>query len=152
MTTYVLKPRLPVRAFLVSAVLTMVGAGLLVAALSSRWHIAAVVAAAVVLAAGVVLLAMALISMRTLRMKITFDDDGYRIKGPGSDVTGAWRDVTKVVQTDEGARLVFHHGEVRRTHLWCPGGADDPQMQALTADLGRRLDHSRGLTNLIVPG
>lgn len=144
MTEYLLKPRLPVRAFLVSALLAVAGAVVLVAALDQSWHRAVAVVGGVLLLTGLVLLVLALVSLRTLALKVRVDDAGYRIVGPDLDVEGRWDEVTKVVQVDDGARLVFHLGEVRRTHLWCPGGAEDPQMQALTRDVARRLDANRG--------
>jgi len=146
---YVLRPRPPIRAFLIAAVLALVGAAVLVVSLTVRWPLAATLVAGVVLLAGLVLLVLALVSLRSLAMKVSFDADGYRIKGPDIDVTGQWSNVTKVVQADDGARLIFHHGEVRRTHLWCPGGGADPQMHALTAEVSRRLDADRGYSDLI---
>ena len=75
-----------------------------------------------------------------------------RMQGKSVLVTGAAFGIgraTAVTFADEGARLIFSHGEVERTHLWCPGGATDPQFQALTRDLVGYLDRSRGYRNIV---
>ena len=51
-TTYVLKPRPPVRAFALSAVLSLAGAGLLAAASGQGWGTGWVAASALLLAVG----------------------------------------------------------------------------------------------------
>ena len=56
---HVIKPQPPVRAFVTAAVADLVGAVVLVAALSQGWHVALVVVGALLLAAGVGLLVMA---------------------------------------------------------------------------------------------
>lgn len=147
MNTYVLKPRPPVRAFAIAGVLSLVGALLVVWAASRQAALVWQVLAVIVLVVGVALAVLGAVSMVKMRTFITLDDKGYTIKGPGIDKGGEWSDVTKVTTTHQGAHLTMYHGEVGRTHIMCPGGADDPQMTALAQDIADHLDQNRGYTN-----
>lgn len=141
---YVLAPRTPMRAFLVAAALVLVGA-LLVALLAANGAATVwLVLAAIVLVAGLALAGMGLASMRTMRTFVELDPEGYHITGPQVDRRGTWTEVTRVTTSAEGAHLTLYHGEVARTHILCPTGGDDPQMQGLVADIARHLDDSRG--------
>ena len=146
--TYTLKPRLPLRAFVVAAATSVVGALVTVLAGANRWHVSVLIIGIGLVVAAVALVVAALISLRTMRTVVEVDDEGFQVRGPGVDKRAAWVDVTRVAVADDGARLIFSHGEVERTHLWCPGGATDPQFQALTRDLVGYLDRSRGYRNL----
>ena len=141
---HVIKPRTPVRAFIIAAVLVLVGAVLV--AVSAAQSAGAVWAAlpAVLMVAGLALVGIAVASMVKMRTFVTVDDEGYRITGPGVDKQGTWVDVTRVTTSSNGSHLTLYHGEVGRTHILCPAGGDDPSMQALVADISRRLDDSRG--------
>ncbi|MGA4670488.1 hypothetical protein ACPCG0_11970 [Propionibacteriaceae bacterium Y1923] len=149
MKTYTLRPRLPLRAFVLAAVVSVVGALVAVLAGANGWPAAVFVGGMVLLVAAVLLVGAAVISMRSMRTFVDLDDEGFHIHGPGVDKRGEWAEVTRVALADDGARLVFSHGEVERTHLWCPGGATDPEFQALTRDLVTRLDRSRGYRNVL---
>lgn len=148
MTGYVLRPRPPIRAFAMAAVLSLVGAGLLVG-FGSRGVLGGQIAGWIVLGVGLLLGVIGLVSMRTMRVLVDLDDEGFRVHGPGVDKRSDWSSITKVVSADDGARLIFHHGAIERTHLWCPMGAGDPQMQALAEDVARRLDAANGYRHLI---
>ena len=78
-TSYVIKPQPPVRAFAIAAVLSLLGAALIVAALTLAWHWIAIVGGAVVLAAGLVLMAAGLLSMRAREVTLRLSDDGYEL-------------------------------------------------------------------------
>jgi len=136
---YVLRPRPPVRAFVIAAVLALLGA-VLAAAASGGWSVLGVL----VLFAGLALAGVAGWSMLTMRTFVDVDDQGYRIHGPGTDKSGAWREVTKVTTSAGGSHLTLYHGQVARTHVLAPVGAGDAEMQALVADIAARLDASRG--------
>lgn len=139
---YVLKPRPPVRAFVIAAIATLVGAIMMAACRHSAFVLVAL--SALVMALGIALAVMAGISMVRMRTFVELSDEGYRITGPGTDRQGSWAEVTKVTTSANGAHLTFHHGEVGRTHILCPGGGDDEQMQALVADVAKHLDTDRG--------
>lgn len=140
---HVIKPQPPVRAFVTAAVADLVGAVVLVAALSQGWHVALVVLGALLLVAGVGLLVMALVSMNRFAARFTLTDDGYRLVGPGVEHSGEWADVSKVTQSQEGSHVTIYHGAVRRTHLLFPGG-DRAQIDAVLADIRARLQAAKG--------
>ena len=141
--TFFLKPRPPLRAFGIAAVLSVVGAGLLVAALQSGWHVAVSILAGVVLAAGIVLFFMALVAMDKLGVRITVDDEGYEISGTDQDHSGKWSDVTKVTQAVDTAHITIYHGNVRRTHLIFPGGPAQQQMGEVVDAILERLGRAK---------
>lgn len=143
-TVHVIAPRPPMRAFLVAAVLTFLGAALVALAAGHHAAVVWVVLAAVVLLAGIALACAGAVSMRRMRTFVTLDDDGYRITAPGTDQRGEWADVTRVTSTANGAHLTLHHGEVGRTHIISPAGGGDPAMASLATDIAHRLDDSRG--------
>ncbi|MGO4956846.1 hypothetical protein ACTQ49_06185 [Luteococcus sp. Sow4_B9] len=142
--TYVLKPRPPVRAFVIAAGMTLLGALLVSLATAKEAALLWVVLAAIILIAGLVLAAMAGWSMVTMRTFVDLDPKGYRIHGPGTDKSGTWGDVTKVTTSAQGSHLTLYHGEVGRTHLICPGGGEDEEMKALVAAVAQHLDADRG--------
>ena len=142
-STHVIKPQPPVRAFVTAAVADLVGAVLLVAALSQGWHVAFAVLGGLILLAGVALLVMALVSMNRFAARLTLTDEGYRLTGPGVDHEGAWADVSKVTQSQEGSHVTIYHGAVRRTHLLFPGG-DRAQISEVLADIRARLQAAKG--------
>lgn len=145
MKTYTIKPRPPVRAFVLAAALSVVGALVMVLGEALLWTILG----GVLLGLGLVLLVVALISMRTMQVKVHLDDEGFHARGPNIDKRKAWSDVTKVALSQDETHLVFSHGEVERTHLFCPGGAGDEEFAAMITDITERLDASRGYRNMI---
>lgn len=146
MRTFTLRPRPPLRAFVLGALVSVVGALVTVLAAANAWPLAALVAGIVLIIAGVVLVVGGFASMRVMRVFVDVDDEGFRVRGAGADKRRTWAEVSKVVLADGGTRLVFSHGEVERTHLWCPAGADDPEFLGLIGEVSRRLDKSRGYT------
>lgn len=139
--TFFLKPRPPLRAFGIAALLSIAGAVLLVLALQNAWHVVVSILAGVLLVAGIALFVMALIAMDKLGVRITVNDEGYEISGTDQDHSGSWTDVTKVTQAVDAAHITIYHGNVRRTHLIFPGGPAQAQMgevvDAILERLGR---------------
>ena len=76
---HVIKPRTPVRAFIIAAVLVLVGAVLV--AVSAAQSAGAVWAAlpAVLMVAGLALVGIAVASMVKMRTFITVDDEGFLV-------------------------------------------------------------------------
>lgn len=138
--TFILRPRPPLRAFAIAAILSLVGAVMLVFSLQSDWHVVVTVLAVIALALGVVLFAMALVSMARLGVRISLTDEGYHVSGTNQEHSGAWTDVTKVTQAVHGAHVTIYHGNVRRTHLIFPGGAAQQQMQDVVDEITERLN------------
>lgn len=147
-STHVLKPRPPVRAFLIGDVVALGGVVLAVLGHARSWPTAVLVLLWLVAALGALLVVLAAVSMVANRVVVDVDAEGYRLKGPGLDKAGTWSEVTRVTQNPDGTRLTLHHGQVARTHLLVPGGASTPQMQALIADVAAQLDADRGYRSL----
>lgn len=146
-TSYVIKPQPPVRAFAIAAVLSLLGAGLVVAALVLTWHWVAIAVGVVVLAAGLVLLAAGTFSMRAREVTLTLSEDGYELASIAGVESGHWRDVTRVTQTlDRRQITIFEGDDVRRHLLFAPGAARPDER--LIADLAARLDAAKGYRNL----
>ncbi|MDO5678414.1 MAG: hypothetical protein Q4G35_13020 [Propionibacteriaceae bacterium] len=143
-TTYLIQPRPPVRAFAIAAVATLLGAVLLVASLSSGWHVVVSLLFALLFVAGLALLVAAFMSMGRLAVQVTFTKDGYRVQGREVEGEGSWVDVTKVTQTQTGNRVTIHHGPERATYLMFPGN-DAAQVDAVVADLKERLRVVKGI-------
>lgn len=137
--TFFLKPRPPLRAFAIAAVLSLVGALFLVLALQLEWHVAVAVLAALVLAIGITLFAVSLVAMARLGVRITLTDEGYHVSGTNQEHSGAWADVTKVTQAVDSAHVTIYHGNVRRTHLIFPGGPAQEQMPDVVEAITERL-------------
>ncbi|MBB1482801.1 hypothetical protein H5392_02865 [Tessaracoccus sp. MC1865] len=143
-TVYLIQPRPPVRAFAIAAVSSLLGAVLLVASLSSGWHVLWAVLGGVVMVTGLVLLVLAFTSMSRLAVEVTFDDDGYRVRGREVEGEGRWLDVSKVTQTQSGTRVTIHHGHERATYLMFPGN-DPKQVDDVVTDLRERLRTVKGI-------
>ena len=145
MATYVVRPRTPMRAFVLAALLSMAGAVLITLSAALGWAQLWMWVSAVVLLAGVLLLLTALASMRRLRTYVDLDDTGWEVRAPGGTRRGDWSDVTKVTIAVRGDRLTLHHRDGRRTHIVAPGPTDE--MQAMATDIATRLDANRGYHN-----
>lgn len=137
--TFFLKPRPPLRAFAIAAVLSLLGALFLVLSLQLEWHVVVAVLAAVVLAIGITLFAVSLVAMARLGVRITLTDEGYHVSGTNQEHSGAWADVTKVTQAVDSAHVTIYHGNVRRTHLIFPGGPAQDQMPDVVEAITERL-------------
>ncbi|CAI9402419.1 hypothetical protein [Aestuariimicrobium sp. T2.26MG-19.2B] len=153
MAEYVLRPRPAIRAFAVAAVLSVIGAVMVVGgqlASSTTW---VTITGVVVLALAVALVALAWLASRTNAVTVQLDAEGYRVlapklsRGGGGDRHGRWSEVTKVGASEDGSHLVISHGEVERVHIWSPLGGSDPQMLGLQAEIVERLDADRGYTH-----
>jgi len=145
MATYIVRPRTPVRAFVLAAVLSMAGAALITLSAARAWAQVWMWVSAVVLLAGVLLLVTALASMRRLRTYVELDDQGWEVRTPGGTRRGQWSDVTKVTIAVSGDRLTMHHRDGTRTHIVAP--APTEEMQSMASDIATRLDANRGYHN-----
>lgn len=140
-STHLMKPRPPVRAFGVAAVLALVGLGFFMAPELFGWHDILRAIGIVFIVLGFGILALAVVAMQRMRVEIILDDDGYRVIGPFGVRTGGWADVVRVTRAT-GQIILYDHDE-RRTVIAMPrGGAGD--LDALGADIARHLDAHRG--------
>ncbi len=137
MTTHVLRPVPPLRAYALAAVLSALGAVVLVAGMMSGsiWIDAL---GALILASGLVLLGATALSVRRYRVSVDLDEHGYAIHGSVGDQVGSWADVTRVTRSADGNQLTFHQGDERRTVLVGRG------VTTLEGDVARYLDMNRG--------
>ena len=145
MSTYVVRPRLPMRAFVLAALLSMAGAvGITLVAATGAAQVWMWVSSMVLLL-GVLLLLTALTSLRRLRTYVELGEDGWEVRAPGGTRRGLWGNVSKVTIAANGVRLTLHHTDGRRTHIVAPAPTDE--MQAMAEDIAARLDASRGYHN-----
>jgi hypothetical protein len=137
MTTHVLRPVPPLRAYALAAILSAIGAVLLVAGLmgNSIWVVAL---GALFMSCGLVLLGATLASVRRYRVSVDLDEHGYAIHGSVGDQSGSWDDVTRVTRSADGNQLTFHQGDERRTVLVGRG------VTTIEGDVARYLDINRG--------
>lgn len=140
-STYVIRPRPPFRALVISAVLSLLGALLLVLGLALSWHIVVAVLGGVLLSAGVALFIAAVVVMRRRVVVLTLDAQGYTVVGAGQDHKGTWKKVTRVTQNEAGDRLTIHESE-QRTYLYFMT-PDGELIEAVAKELRRRLRASR---------
>lgn len=143
-TIHVLKPRVAVRAFVVAAALAVGGAGLAVGAAAAGWPWWVVAVGVLALAGALALVGAATASVRRHRVTIELSPDGYRVVEPTRVREGRWADVTKV--TGAPGRITLHHGDDGRVQLFVPPERM-AELDAVAADIGRRLDRSRGYRN-----
>jgi hypothetical protein len=137
MITHVLRPVPPLRAYALAAILSALGAVILVAGLMGGgiWIVSL---GALILAGGLVLLGAALASVRRYRVSVDLDEHGYAIHGSVGDQSGSWDDVTRVTRSADGNQLTFHQGDERRTVLVGRG------VTTIEGDVARYLDINRG--------
>ncbi|MDQ7991783.1 MAG: hypothetical protein AAGC63_02040 [Propionicimonas sp.] len=141
MSTHVLRPRPPLRAFAVAAGLALAGIGLFAAPDLFGWpEILRGVGVAVVLL-GLVFLALGVVAMRRMRVEVVLDPQGYRVVGPSGTQSGTWQGVVRVARANQ--QVILDGGDGTRTVIALPrGGAGD--LNRLADDIARQLDANRG--------
>ncbi len=140
-----IRPRPPVRAFGLTALLAVVGAALVVASGSWDWPVAVLGAGIVALVLSVGLLAAAVLAQTRMRVTVELSDKGYRVVEPGGVTDGVWSEVTKVTQAP--GRLTFHLGQEKRFHILAPAG-NPAELASIADEVSRRLDRDRGYGNV----
>ncbi|MCW5950698.1 MAG: hypothetical protein KIT69_00290 [Propionibacteriaceae bacterium] len=144
-----MKPRPPVRAFGVAAVLALVGLGFFMAPELFGWHDILRAIGIVFILLGFGILALAIVAMQRMKVEIILDDDGYRVIGPFGARTGGWADVVRVTRAT--GRIVLYGRDERRTVIAMPrGGVGD--LNALGTDIARHLDAHRGYGSVPLGG
>lgn len=142
MSTHVLRPAPPLRSYLVAAVLSVLGAAMVIGSGFGRnpWLL---VFGALVLADGLVLVLTTTLSAHRARVKVDLDEKGYVVHSLEGDVRGSWDQVTRVTRSADGTQLVFHQGDERRLVLI------GREVTSLEADVTRYLDKNRGYGNVL---
>lgn len=116
-TTFSIAPRVPIRAFLIAAVASIVGAVLMVFALINAWHVAVLVVAIVIVLAGLGLLVVALLAQKASAAELTLDEDGYTLTSRAGEQSGTWAEVTRITRAKSGGQVSIHEGDEKRTVL-----------------------------------
>ena len=133
----------PVRGLAVAAGLTVVGAGLLVLTSVVGWPVWVAIAAVVVIVLGVALAVAALLLTARVRTVVHTDDQQISVSRAGRSASARWVSVAEV--TLVGCRLTLSEqqgdGGVEVFNL---RSRSDPTFLALTGEIQRRLDASRG--------
>ena len=143
-TTYTIASRPPVRAFLVAAVCSLLGAGAIVLAASGGWKlvwdVVLTILGVLLLIVGLALMGLAWWTMRRMSVTLTLDDTGFRLRGGEQLRRGEWLDVMQVTRSEDGSHVTIYHGPERRTHLLFDR---TDQVDAVLDDMTRRLKRSR---------
>ncbi len=142
-TTFTIAPRVPIRAFLIAAVASIVGAALMVFALLNAWHVAVVVLAAFILVAGLVLLAVALVAQKASAAELVLDDEGYKVVNRAGEQLGNWAGVTRITRATDGGQVTIHEGDEKRTQLQFHS-VDGARINEILDEMGVRLDAAKG--------
>lgn len=148
MSTHLMKPRPPVRAFGMAAVLALVGVGFFVTPELFGWHGVVRGIGVLFIVLGFVILALAIVAMQRMRVEIVLDEDGYRVIGPFGARSGSWADVVQVTRAT--GQIVFYGRDQRRTVIAMPRGGDG-DLDALGIDIARHLDAHRGYGSVPPP-
>ena len=141
MSTHLMKPRPPVRAFGLAAVFALVGVGFFVAPDVLGWDRVLRAIGVVFIVLGFAILGLAVVAMQRMKVEIVLDDAGYRVIGPFGAKTGAWADVVRVTRAE--GQILLYGRDNRRTVIVMPrGGVGD--LDALGADIAQHLNAHRG--------
>lgn len=142
-TTFSIAPRVPVRAFLIAAVASIVGAALVVLSQLNAWHVVVLIVGAAILAAGLLLVVVALVAQRASAAELVLDDEGYALHSRAGKQAGSWADVTRITRNPDGARVSIHEGDEKRTLLQF-NSVEQPRIEAILTEMGARLDAAKG--------
>lgn len=142
-TVHTLRPQPPVRAFLTAALVSVVGAVLIVLAAAQQWPGGVMALAVVILIAGLALLAAGFWSMWRMRVRAELTPTGYTFRTPAGVRHGTWAETVKVTASESGHRISFHHRDETVDHVLCPVGSEHPAMAVLVEDVTERLKDSR---------
>jgi hypothetical protein len=144
---FVLRATPPVRAYLIAAVASLLGAGLLVGGLSG-WPRALVVIGIVLLALALGLVGVATVLTWRFQTTLLVERDTLTIATGRRRTVFSWRDVKAI--SVEGARLVVVPVDGSRPTIAYvdPRQVERPSFQSLATLLRDRLDASRGYREL----
>lgn len=140
-STHQVRQRPPLRALGLSAVLMLVGLVLVLMAELLDSNAPLLVLGFVVIALGLVLFGISVWVVRTMRIHVVLDEDGYVIQGRDATEAGKWADVGRVTRGND--RITLYHKDGTRVQLRVSHG-DGSDLDALGDDISRRLDANRG--------
>jgi hypothetical protein len=141
---FTLQARVPIRAYVIAAVASLVGAVLLVVSLTLRWPTVVGVLAIVVMTFGLGVSVASLLSQSRFQTTLIIDRDTVTLINGRRRRVLNWTEVAGV--STQGPYLIFTpKGSGRReVVLFDPRQTRTPLFEELVATLRRRLDASRG--------
>ena len=135
---YPLRPKVPVRALVLAAVLVVVGVFLLILQLpmtSVNWQF---IVALALLVLGLALVVASLAFVTSGTQHVVLSSSGFEVTAPNYHRSAPWAEVTSVRATPDNTRLVIAVGQVTRIYIQSPGGKTR-RMAQLINDIQRRL-------------
>ncbi|WOQ17491.1 hypothetical protein [Raineyella sp. W15-4] len=144
MNSYRLDAVLPARAFGIAAGLLIVGGVLLVAATGLHWHVVMTVIATVLVLLGAVQLTLALIVAFRGRVRITLDDDGYRLSALGRTSERSWTEISRATVTEDQLRLYPREDEAHPDRVPLLDPARGAELDRLAAEVTERMRAAYG--------
>lgn len=139
-TTYhALRPRPPIRAWMLAVLLATIGAILLIFGVGRTPGLVMAVCGGVLLVLGIALGMLGIIFVNARTVHITLDAQGFQVSGPGYQRSGEWDEVTAVNATPDGARIVIACGRVSRVFIQAPGGVADATMDRIAEEISVHL-------------
>ncbi len=151
--TYEFSGPLPLRALVVASVVSVLGAGVMVASSAFTWPVGLFLFGAFLILAGVSLAVAAWLVSRRQRASVSLSEDGYLVHTAAGDESGTWGAVSKVSMAQDGSRISLVEGsgdKARTTHVLRPESRlknEAARWDALGADIASRLDKNRGYTS-----
>lgn len=151
--TYEFSGPLPLRAFVVAGIASVLGAAICVLSSALAWPIGLLILGVVGLVAGVALAVTGWLISRRQRASVTLSDDGYRVHTAAGNEQGAWAAVSKVSMTEDGSRISLTEGSGKQestTHILRPATrlkGETELWESLATDIASRLDKNRGYNN-----
>lgn len=144
---FVLAAPPPVRALAISAVLVVVGVGLLVLTSAYGWPVGVLVLAVVLAVLGVALALVALVLTRRTRSVVLSTPDTITVEHAGDRLELPWSEVGEVRVV--GHRLVLSRKEGQGSvSVLNPRMRANPTFLALMSEVQQRLDADRGYSPL----
>ncbi|NLT30204.1 MAG: hypothetical protein GXX86_07060 [Propionibacterium sp.] len=144
MKRHVLKPPVPVRALVIAAIATVLGALIIVLTAALPWPGVVFALGAMAVLFGLIVLGYALLAPARKQLVISTDENGYQIEGNQQQTArGSWSDVIRATQSDTGARITLELRDGHEEHIMAPGTAHRTVMDRVAADIEARLADRR---------
>lgn len=140
-TTHVMRPRPPIRALGIAAVLALLGMGAFALQYFMNWSEALRIVGLVLLALGVALAVTGFTAVRRLSATVSLDEQGFRMDTPTGSQAGEWGEIVKVTRST--GRITLHKRDGSQVAMVVPrGGSGD--LDGLGVDIAGRLNANRG--------
>lgn len=142
-SVHMIRPAPPVRAFLIAAVLAMIGAVLSVTASAQQWPVGLIIFGVIITLLGLLLLGTAAWTMFRMRVRAELTPTGWFFRGPNGVRHGTWANTIKVTASDSGRRISFFGRDETVQNVIFPQDGTVPEMEQLTRDITAHLNRAR---------